>query len=645
MENLKDTMEKVKNPFNIYVLWHPDYKDGSKYAEIIYEQFSRGINDYAGENIGLPVYFVTDINFDFAHAIEESEYTAVVVFVDSKVLVNNEWKATLSALSRLVEGNTKVKIYPIAISDGAFNVSGLAKINFIRQKKDDVVRNLKEKIAINSAHFCFELAHEFSRLLFDRNRVSEIESKSIAPALKIFISHAKKDGKEYAEKFNGYISTNTALDRFIDVFDIPRGEDFEENINRNIAESALLIIYTDEYCSREWCQHEVLFAKRNNRPIILVDAIAKGELRRFPYMANVKTIHASSLLEKEEMHSIIYQLLLETLRVRYQKIYLGILSSCVGISQEKILTLPYPPELYTLLSNGCINVEKLILYPEPPINKHEKEIIKSFNPSLMCCTPAMLNNQSLILQQKSLKDIIIGISISELTEEGIASCTNKHLNTMYVELCRHLLSLQAKLLYAGWLGYSSEFNFVEVLTDLIRNYCFDMEQENRVTILNLEQLPISEEKLAMLPNFIQVTKYLNNKNVEEGLSELRGYINTKDKCQARIVLGGKTTDFLGEMPGVIEEALIAMRNNIPTYILGGYGGAAKMIIDCLQGQRVDLLSETINEELKAYGFARLNNGLTDEQNKELATSYNMINNLSLILTGLTNLFGEEEYNE
>ena len=86
-------------------------------------------------------------------------------------------------------------------------------------------------------------------------------------------------------------------------------------------------------------------------------------------------------------------------------------------------------------------------------------------------------------------------------------------------------------------------------------------------------------------------------------------------------------------------------NNIPTYILGGYGGAAKMIIDCLQGQRVDLLSETINEELKAYGFARLNNGLTDEQNKELATSYNMINNLSLILTGLTNLFGEEEHNE
>ena len=37
--------------------------------------------------------------------------------------------------------------------------------------------------------------------------------------------------------------------------------------------------------------------------------------------------------------------------------------------------------------------------------------------------------------------------------------------------------------------------------------------------------------------------------------------------------------------------------------------------------------------------------LTDEQNKELATSYNMINNLSLILTGLTNLFGEEEHNE
>ena len=44
MENLKDTMEKVKNPFNIYVLWHPDYKDGSKFKATLKDQNKNAIS-------------------------------------------------------------------------------------------------------------------------------------------------------------------------------------------------------------------------------------------------------------------------------------------------------------------------------------------------------------------------------------------------------------------------------------------------------------------------------------------------------------------------------------------------------------------------------------------------------------------------
>ena len=51
----------------------------------------------------------------------------------------------------------------------------------------------------------------------------------------------------------------------------------------------------------------------------------------------------------------------------------------------------------------------------------------------------------------------------------------------------------------------------------------------------------------------------SEKNTEEGLSELRNYINTKANCNARIVLGGKTKNFKGTMPGIIEETLFENR--------------------------------------------------------------------------------------
>lgn len=44
----------------------------------------------------------------------------------------------------------------------------------------------------------------------------------------------------------------------------------------------------------------------------------------------------------------------------------------------------------------------------------------------------------------------------------------------------------------------------------------------------------------------------------------RFHINTKDKCQARIVLGGKTTDFLGEMHATVIDDIqqaLANKNN------------------------------------------------------------------------------------
>jgi len=50
---------------------------------------------------------------------------------------------------------------------------------------------------------------------------------------------------------------------------------------------------------------------------------------------------------------------------------------------------------------------------------------------------------------------------------------------------------------------------------------------------------------------------------------------------ARIVLGGKTQGYSGFMPGVFEEALLALEHGIPLYVLGGFGGAAEALAQAL----------------------------------------------------------------
>src|SRR5205807_8362543 len=90
--------------------------------------------------------------------------------------------------------------------------------------------------------------------------------------VRLFISHAKRDGAGPAESFK------TALDgmaarRFFDAVDIAAGYRFDREIEEAVRESVLLVLLTDAYSSRPWCRREALAAKRFQRPIVVVDML------------------------------------------------------------------------------------------------------------------------------------------------------------------------------------------------------------------------------------------------------------------------------------------------------------------------------------------------------------------------------------
>jgi hypothetical protein len=137
---------------------------------------------------------------------------------------------------------------------------------------------------------------------------------------------------------------------------------------------------------------------------------------------------------------------------------------------------------------------------------------------------------------------------------------------------------------------------------------------------------------------------------------------------ARVVVGGKLAQFSGFMPGVFEEVRLALEAGQPTYILGGFGGAAAALADALTGAaprpeltydglaraspelaRLELLGATLTpapgpftttEQLRrlhaaiAPGPAALRTGLSDDDTREMLTTADLDRAVALVRRGL-----------
>ena len=164
--------------------------------------------------------------------------------------------------------------------------------------------------------------------------------------------------------------------------------------------------------------------------------------------------------------------------------------------------------------------------------------------------------------------------------------------------------------------------------------------------------------------FIAPTTPENNYLWAKSLSKMRGQM--ENNSDARIILGGRTHGFKGKYAGILEEYLIAKNKGNPIYLLGGFGGVSKIIADMLEeklpeshlsdqanidASYSDFVSyyntkensnpinyQAIFSDISHEGIASLNNGLSEDENKILFQSTNILEIVALVLKGLNNKF-------
>lgn len=264
---------------------------------------------------------------------------------------------------------------------------------------------------------------------------------------------------------------------------------------------------------------------------------------------------------------------------------------------------------------------------------------------------------------EALADHVIAISVSESPDLGALGMSEAHLRDATAELARHLLALGARVAYGGDLRAGG---FTEILFELVARHRRDAEEgDQRAAILSYLAWPVHISKafhdleryarelegtaeLLMLDAegvlmSVDQRKELESREPEpnewaSGLTAMRRQMSVS--TSARVVAGGRVEGFLGALPGIAEEARIAIDGERPLYLLGGFGGCAADIAAAIDLAVVPGVSQRDWGQADIFAdasAARLHNGLTLEENRKLAVTPHVDEATALVLRGLLRL--------
>ena len=678
-------------PLQVDVFWHPDDDPSCvEIAKIVYKALNRDPFDPCLPGIGIPVFFSSP-----NAAVRESVPGAAEVQCDLRValltsafVLDEEWQAYL-ALNRdqVHMKRDHSTLIECGLGHGLLDGPELG----IELPPDADPAEIAEIVL---EHILLQAC----RLLTGRARVNQA-TRGAAP-LKLFLSHTKRDeaGRTIAIRLKSQLES-IAADRFFDEVSIQPGDDIRGELYANIADAALVAIRTDRFVSSPWCRREVAFAKRNGRPIVVIDALTNAEPRSSPLLANLPTVRLNpDALEADEMRRATNFLGLEVLRFLHASRHLALLEEN-GLVPQGTMVLVRPPEthdLSVLIGTAQRDVQPatktVFLYPDPVLGAEEAEDLEAHGVTLL--TPSGRWG-------RVLTGLKLGLSVGTVDEPTLRTLglSGLHVTDAVRVISRQALAAGANLVYGGALeltGPSDDSNnLVSALFEMIGIY-------NRGGTVEFPPLDnytawpfwqgASLDWLAARRHMLRVRRLtapaaagdqadadlISLRETAWGrcliglsLSTMRREIAVA--TGARIVLGGAPHGFIGLLPGIVEEALLTLDHRRPLYVIGGFGGAAGALAAVLLGRAASSLSfehqveytpgypETIEayeahratnaglppidypaivNRFAQHGLAGLAaaNGLDERENRMLLTTRSLDNAIHLVMSGLNRIW-------
>ena len=506
------------------------------------------------------------------------------------------WKEYINSLPE----RKNYHLVPVAVEH-----EGIGHTSEGRLKSLNCIRMFEWNEDFKKEYAIFYLSHELYR--FGLKNINLLES-GIDSSIRLFLSHAKKGdtGLKHAKAIKKFID-NSNMQGFFDVNDISSGFKFDEEIEKHIKRSTLIAIESDAYSTRYWCQREILTAKREKRPIILVNSLEEYEDRVFPAASNIPCVHITAEpLNDKDILRILIAALLETIRFEHARKLLTYYRNQKWIDQNAVI-FARPPEIQQIveiLKKDKKSNNLVICYPEPPLYKEETEWADYFN--ITVSTPLWSSDKKSYKNKK----FRIGLSIADYQPDGYDKQNQDldELKRFSQSLARHLLANKHTLIYGGDLRNDGFTQFIldeaTVLRDrlqldklFVENYLawpLNVKQENLKWYANYNTVvkPVS----ASIPDDIKslihdISTFLPPDCLENKYIWSRCLTTMREESikssDIRILVGGKFENYLGKMPGVLEEFLIAYKQDLVIFLVGGLGGLTKKLCISIKNRKIE----------------------------------------------------------
>lgn len=315
--------------------------------------------------------------------LPQAELTAIVPVLGLGLAArvereNDPWHAYISAFVEAhKQHGDRVGIFPAQLDERATDRTRLAALvgGFQRIAAPGPTTDVEPEADLR----CRDLAQGIAQL-----------AEPSQPQTRIFISHTKRGSGEgtamakLADRVRSVVQA-TRLQDFFDTNDLQPGEDWDQRLRSAAATSAMLAVRSDLYPSREWCQREMLIAKRAGVPLVILDALGKREERGSFLMDHVPRVPVreangdwDTAQVRVGLNILVDECLKRALWHRQEKLAEG---RDVGISWWA----PHAPEPVTMVQWLKVQREAgrlqtssdlRVLHPDPPLGRDERAVLE-----------------------------------------------------------------------------------------------------------------------------------------------------------------------------------------------------------------------------------------------------------------------------
>lgn len=377
----------------VYVVWHPHDTRATEFASQIFDHFhgtafsgliggavevyERSAGWRSVEDSPRPIAFPGSAD---PSGVQSADIVVVVPIVGAAMASAIEerdpaWTRFIgSVVAAQSAAPNRVAIFPHALAEGVLHQTILGGlIGRFQQIASPSAGSATEP---TGELLCRDLSQGIAQLIRPSNQ-----------RLTVFVSHTKRSGPGEMDTpklltLVRQIITETRLQHFFDASDLQPGTDWDDELRKKASNSAMLVLRTDLYATREWCQREMVIAKRHGMPVVTLDCMSIGEERGSFLMDHIPRIPVRRGTPdgiKDDVRHGLNVLVNECLKRELWAVQKRLAPTCGGLDAS--WWAPHAPEPLTLLhwleeqrlggKSGDFGGTVRVLHPDPPLGPEE----------------------------------------------------------------------------------------------------------------------------------------------------------------------------------------------------------------------------------------------------------------------------------